>query len=163
MKKELLKKGESPVTLAEVKSHLRVSGDEFDDNLSLLLDAAVAQAERITGLTLRDSEWRLTGAFSTCLTTGLQPILSAEAKVDGRPTEATWLGDQVLLPLGTTGEEAELTVKTGFEEFPADLKAALLLMTGKLFENPADPVENLPKASTHILRNHTVWREAEEP
>lgn len=157
-----MSEGERPLSLEEVKSHLRVSGEEFDGNLGLLLDAAVARAERVTGRVLRKSTWRLSGSFSPRVATGLLPIRRVTAKVDGRDVEATWDEDRVFFPPEAAGERVELSVEAGYEELPADLKAALLLMTGKLFDNPADPVENLPKASTHILRNYTVWGEEGE-
>ncbi len=38
------------MTLEDVKKHLRITGDEFDDNLRGLLEAATDAAENFTGL-----------------------------------------------------------------------------------------------------------------
>lgn len=146
------------MTLAEVKEHLRLTGDEFDGNLTLLLEAAVSGAETITGLTLRESTYRVTELNDRVVSTGLMPIRAVTATVDGRPLEGVGIsGSHVILPDDVEAVTAELEVKTGFDEFPADLKAAILLMTARFFEFPSDPVENLPKASTNILKNYTRW------
>ena len=75
------------MTLAEVKEHLRLTGDEFDTNLTLLLEAAVSGAETITGLTLRESTDRVTELTDRVVSTGLMPIREVTATVDGRPLE----------------------------------------------------------------------------
>jgi uncharacterized phiE125 gp8 family phage protein len=48
-----------PVTLAEVKAHLRLDHGSEDDLLSGLIRAAGEDVERTTGLALLDQAWRL--------------------------------------------------------------------------------------------------------
>ena len=48
-----------PVTLADVKAHLRLAHDSEDDLLNGLIRAAREDVERATGLALIDQAWRL--------------------------------------------------------------------------------------------------------
>jgi uncharacterized phiE125 gp8 family phage protein len=48
-----------PVTLSEVKAHLRIDGTSEDDLLTGLVRAARQDVERSTGLALIDQSWRL--------------------------------------------------------------------------------------------------------
>jgi len=48
-----------PVTLSEVKAHLRIDGTSEDDLLGGLVRAARQDVERSTGLALIDQSWRL--------------------------------------------------------------------------------------------------------
>ena len=152
MKVECLEPGVSPVTLEDVKKHLRITGDEFDDNLRGLLEAATDAAENFTGLKLRDESYSVICDYSREIATGLLPIRSVEVKVEG----AVVNGSKVLLPV-VPGSTVEMTVRTGYLLLPHAIQAAILLMTGKLFDNPSDSVENLPKASTNLLKHYRRW------
>ena len=48
-----------PVTLAEVKAHLRLDHASEDELLGGLIRAAREEVERATGLALIDQDWRL--------------------------------------------------------------------------------------------------------
>ena len=153
MKVECLEPGVSPVTLEDVKKHLRITGDEFDDNLRGLLEAATDAAENFTGLKLRDESYSVICDYSREIATGLLPIRS----VDGETVEGAVVnGSKVLLPV-VPGSTVEMTVRTGYLLLPHAIQAAILLMTGKLFDNPSDSVENLPKASTNLLKHYRRW------
>ena len=145
MKVECLEPGVSPVTLEDVKKHLRITGDEFDDNLRGLLEAATDAAENFTGLKLRDESYSVICDYSREIATGLFPVRSVEVK-----------GSKMLLPV-LPGATVEMTVQTGYSLLPYAIRAAILLMTGKLFDNPSDSVENLPKASTNLLKHYRRW------
>ncbi len=54
---------ETPVSLAEVKTHLRVDHDDEDPLIQMLLDAAVSHLDGLSGILGRaiiDQDWRLT-------------------------------------------------------------------------------------------------------
>lgn len=157
MKVECLESGNSPVTLEDVKKHLRITGEEFDDNLYGLLEAATDAAENFTGLKLRDESYSVICDYSREIATGLLPIRSVEVKVNGETVEGAVVdGSKVLLPV-IPGGTVEMTVQTGYSSLPYAIRAAILLMTGKLFDNPSDSVENLPKASTNLLKHYRRW------
>uniref|UniRef100_UPI0026DBD0BD hypothetical protein n=1 Tax=uncultured Butyricimonas sp. TaxID=1268785 RepID=UPI0026DBD0BD len=81
----------------------------------------------------------------------------AEVRVDGKIVEGVDVeGSKIILP-DMKGETVEMTIQTGYNLLPYDIRAAILLMAGKLFDNPSDSVENLPKASTNLLKHYRRW------
>lgn len=157
MKVECLEPGVSPVTLEEAKKHLRVTGDEFDDSILGMVEAATSAAENITGLKFRKGTYKVISEFSRVIPIGIMPISSLTVKVDGNVIEGADVeGSRVLLP-DLQGETVEMTIQTGYNLLPYDIRAAILLMMGKLFDNPSDSVENLPKASTNLLKHYRRW------
>lgn len=158
MKIERVDLGASPVSLIEVKEHLRLTGDDFDNSLKLYIEAATSAAEKFTGLVLHESEYKITTGWSTEIRTGIMPIRTVSVKVNDIVIPDVYFVDStVFLPGEDQADTVEITIHTGFDVFPADIKAAILLMVGKLFENPSDSVETLPKASTNLLRAHRKW------
>ena len=147
------------MTLEEAKKHLRVTGDEFDDSILGMVEAATSAAENITGLKFRKGTYKVTSEFFRVIHSGLMPILSVEIKVDGNIVDGVEVeGSKIILP-DLQGETVEMTVQTGYNLLPYDIRAAILLMMGKLFDNPSDSVENLPKASTNLLKHYRRWEQ----
>jgi len=62
------------------------------------------------------------------------------------------VGRVLTLPQGVTGETMTVTYEAGYECIPDDMKAAILMHATTLFNNPADSVETLAKASQNLLR-----------
>ena len=86
------------------------------------------------------------------------PIKEASVKVDGNEiSDIDWEDSTVILPGTCSGRKIEIKIKTGFDIFPDDITAAILLVTGRLFENPSDSVENLPKVSSNLLNAYKRW------
>ena len=149
---------QSPVTLEQAKRHLRITSNDFDADISGKLEAAITAAENYTGLMLREYEFSVTGDFARQIKTGIMPIKEASVKVDGNEVcGVDWEDSTVILPDTCNGSEIEIKILTGFDVFPDDITAAILLVTGRLFENPADSVENLPKASSNLLNAYKRW------
>ena len=158
MKVKRLNIVQSPVTLEQAKRHLRITSNDFDADISGKLEAAITAAENYTGLMLREYEFSVTGDFTRQIKTGIMPIKEANVKVDGNEVcDVDWEDSTVILPDTCNGSEIEIKILTGFDVFPDDITAAILLVTGRLFENPADSVENLPKASSKLLNAYKRW------
>ena len=158
MKVKSLNIVQSPVTLEQAKRHLRITSNDFDADISGKLEAAITAAENYTGLMLREYEFSVTGDFTRQIKTGIMPIKEANVKVDGNEVcDVDWEDSTVILPDTCNGSEIEIKILTGFDVFPDDITAAILLVTGRLFENPADSVENLPKASSNLLNAYKRW------
>ena len=158
MKVKRLNIVQSPVTLEQAKRHLRITSNDFDADISGKLEAAITAAENYTGLMLREYEFSVTGDFTRQIKTGIMPIKEANVKVDGNEVcDVDWEDITVILPDTCNGSEIEIKILTGFDVFPDDITAAILLVTGRLFENPADSVENLPKASSNLLNAYKRW------
>lgn len=86
----------SPVSLEELKQHLRIFHDMQDGNLIIMLLAAVGHVEKFTGI---------------------------DFAVDYK------------------------------EDIPYQLKAAILLTAGRLFENPTDAVDGLPTVAQNLIKD----------
>ncbi|WP_270487825.1 head-tail connector protein [Butyricimonas synergistica] len=158
MKVKRLSIGLSPVTLERAKEHLRVMSSDFDNNIRGLLEAAITAAENYTGLKLREYEYSVTGDFARVIKTGIMPIKEVLVRVDGSEVDnVDWEDSAVILLDTCAGSKIDIKITTGFDIFPDDITAAILLITGKLFENPADSVENLPKASSNLLNAYKRW------
>nr|DAW47262.1 MAG TPA: Head Tail Connector Protein [Caudoviricetes sp.] len=158
MKVKRLDIGQSPVTLEQAKRHLRIASNDFDADITGKLEAAITVAENYTGLMLREYEFSVTGDFARQIKTGLMPIKEVSVKVDGNEiSDIDWEDSTVILPGTCSGRKIEIKIKTGFDVFPDDITAAILLVTGRLFENPSDSVENLPKASSNLLNAYKRW------
>ena len=158
MKVKRLGIGQSPVTLARAKEHLRITSTDFDNNIRGVLEAAITSAENYTGIKLREYEYSVIGDFARVIKTGIMPIKEVQVSVDGCEVDnVDWEDSSVILPDTCNGREIDIKIKTGFDVFPDDITAAILLIAGKLFENPADSVENLPKASSNLLNAYKRW------
>ena len=149
-----------PVTLEQLKGHLRITTDDFDGTLEGYLQAAIAAAESYTGQTLVAGTFRTRGRVADgALETGVMPIRKVTlAEADGEDclAEAEAEGSRVLLP-GVKEADAVAEFEGGYAELPWDITAAVLLIAGRFFAHPADSVEQLPKASTNLLRPYKRW------
>ena len=150
---------ELPVKLEQLKEHLRIMSDDFDSILILHLKAAIASAEEFTGQVLWPGNFRLTGDFDKVLKTGIMPITDiVSVRLDGEELDVTEIsGSSLYFPEGMKGNSVIIEFIAGFKEVPFDVAAAILLIAAKFFENPLDSVEQLPKASTNLLRPHKRW------
>lgn len=148
-----------PVKLEDLKGHLRLQGNDFDDILSLHLAAAVEAAEAYTGLVLRDSTYKTVGIPETdVVCTDILPVREiTSVTVDGHDVKDARIYDSKILVPGAAGKQVEVTFAAGYTQLPYDIVAAILLIAARFFEHPVDGVEQLPKASTNLLRAHKRW------
>lgn len=151
--------GTTPVTVEEARQHLRLMDDTFDPLLATLIEAAVDHAENITGLVLRDgSEYTVATDYATTVRTGIAPVKTVSGKADDSNISITMTdGSIIYLNEDKQAESVTLEIVTGFDRFPDGIRAAILLIVGKLFANPNDGVENLPSAATNLLKNYRIW------
>ncbi|WP_195360323.1 head-tail connector protein [Odoribacter splanchnicus] len=152
---------ELPVKLEQLKEHLRIMSDDFDSILTLHLKAAIASAEEFTGQVIWPGNYRLTADFDRVLKTGIMPVTGiVSVCLDGEELKGIEIGisgSSLCLPEGIKGDSVVVEFTAGFREVPFDVTAAILLTAAKFFENPSDSVEQLPKASTNLLRPHKRW------
>ena len=148
-----------PITLAEAKLHLRVDHDDEDDLITALIVAARRQAETFTRRALVEQTWRLTlDAFPAApirLPMGRVSTISHVKYVDGAGAWQTWAADNYLADLDSVparivpayGQSwpsarrqlasVEIRFVAGFGNaaaVPADIKAAIKLALGDLYE-----------------------------
>lgn len=170
--------GAPVVTLEEVKEHLRVRHDREDGNLTIYLAAAIADldgAEGWLGRALVERTYVKTFDDTTgVLRLPYPPIVSISA-VEIRAPDGTWSslaagswaldGRNVTPAVGTAWPDnsgLRVTYRAGYDPsagrpLPFNIRAAILLMVGDLYENRA--TSDAPRSSTaeRLLRPAQVF------
>ena len=176
----------SPLTLDEIKRHLRLDTSEEDALLQRLLETAVAGIEGPNGrgLALISQTWRLSAETFPCgeFIIPLWPVISVDSitYVDGTGVTQTLTGFQKDLeanpvrlrpaygsPWPTArGDLAgvKISFTAGFgaaaSDVPADLRHLLLLTVAHLFEHreatTAEALQLLPEGVRSIIDRYAV-------
>lgn len=175
---------ELPLTIAQVKAHLRVDDDDEDALIETYLRAAVAYAESFMGRTLIDQTWDYYfDAFPTgSLNLPRSPLLEVLEVVSEGVSFADYATDFAIEPgrvYLTTGSSWPTTVgetnvghirfRAGYVdlsgsptgEVPSDILAAILLIIGTLYAHRETIVvgqapAQLPWSAEQLLRRHRV-------
>lgn len=176
-----------PVTLAEVKAHLRIAHDSEDTLIAGLIRAAREDLERATGLALIDQGWRLAlDAWPArgCVLLARHPVREVlsvtvygsqgEASlIDPAEYEADMLSRPARLHFSTRPQPQrmlngiEIDFTAGYGEAGTDvpdlLKRAILLLVGHWYEfrahfSPADQPVSYPAAYERIVASHRSRR-----
>lgn len=170
----------SPITLEEAKAHLRVdtvnSPGPDDDLISAMIDAAVAYVDGPSGI-LRFSalatEWEIAldefpegeivlplpypvSVTSVKYTDGdgaEQTVPDTDYVLDAYSSEGRIvLADGASWPdTGDTTSAVRVRWIAGLSECPADVRAAMLLMIGYLYDNRGSVPVEMPEAIGHLL------------
>lgn len=148
--------------LERLKSHLRITSDDLDVELTGKMLAAVEACEHRIGRVILRSTFTET-LHLTPIVSLPRPLLSVDGvEVDGIPVEAggytvDLLDGTLTLPEETEGKTVTVTYSSGMIQIPADITHAILLFASSLFANPMDTVENLPRASARLLRPYRTY------
>jgi uncharacterized phiE125 gp8 family phage protein len=152
---------DEPVSLAEAKLYLRIDGDDEDDLVTTLVNAARLLVEAASGRQLIAQTWRLTLERWPLgpVRLPLSPVLSvAGARLRGADGQAAAIAGvsgvvipgsdppMVLLAAAPTpapppGSRIEIDVVAGFgaaADVPAPLRQAILALTARWFEHRGD-------------------------
>lgn len=172
------------ISLAEAKRHLRVDFSDDDSDIEELVAVATAAIEGPNGIgiALSPQTWRLSLDHFPCeIVVPLGPVTSissiAYTGADGNPaTVSTWRADLDAQPLriwpardtswpSVTCEPGavKVTFVCGYDETPADLKAALKLLVGHFYEHREAVTTDLkavdlPMGVDAILNRYRVGR-----
>jgi uncharacterized phiE125 gp8 family phage protein len=169
-----------PVSVEELKQNIGIFHTEKDSVLAIYLQSAVDYAERFTGRQLMPAVWELQiDTFYEYLKISKAPFISLvsikyydsenvlQTLVSGtdfddcssNPALIHFKTDFVLYD---RPDALQIRFNAGYANaaaVPAMIKAAIILMAGKMYDNPIDSVENLPKASTNLLRQYRIWQQ----
>jgi hypothetical protein len=148
-------------SLEDLKRHLRITSDDLDDTLKMYLQAAIESAEHHIGVVIARSEFVYDGWFvrsfdMKCPGCELKSVLvdgEALSEADYKVSRNTLIISQDV----TMCEKMTVTYEAGMTQVPFDIKAAILLMAAKLFNNPVDTVETLPSVAKNLLRPYRSW------
>ena len=145
--------------MGRLKSHLRITSGDLDDELLAKLAAAIENSEHFIGRIILKSTLIDTIPYSSTVAL-CRPLIQVDGmKVDGTAVNMEEVKVDVFagtatLPQSVTGESVEVTYEAGMPQPPADIVNAVLLLAASLFSNPLDSVETLPRASMRLLRPH---------
>ena len=145
--------------LNKLKSHLRITANDLDDELCAKLCAAIDQAEHHIGRIILKSTLIDTIPFSSIVTLS-RPLLSVDgievdgASVDLAGVEVDVFAGTATLPQGIQGNAMTVTYEAGMVQIPADIVEAVLLLAAYHFNNPLDTVDERFRACFRILRAH---------
>lgn len=143
-------------SLEDFKKHLRLTSDDLDDALQMYLLAAVNAAEHHIGKVIALSDFSYTGPLvSLPCRTPLREV--AEVKVDGAEVGYDVRDGVLTLAEGVSGDVMTVRYTSGMNQVPFDIKAAIMLMAARLFNNPVDSVETLPSAAKNLLRPYRSY------
>lgn len=131
-----------PLTLDEVKAHIRVDFTDDDDYITMLIKTARATIEEYTGLSLVDKAITLycnntEGGFTLLY----GPVIDTPTVTDADGvlvTDATFSGISFKKLLAPCYSEVRLEYNVGFTLVPADLKMAILHEVAYLYEHRGD-------------------------
>lgn len=148
------------VTLAELKGHLRIIGEEFDLMLTTYLKAALLAAENYTNVIFQPSDFTVTLPFSTVVELRIRPITEViEIRCGGEVVSAAdyQLKDEAVHFAVPLSGEVTIKFRAGLDVLAEDVKVAVLMHASKIFTNPVDSVETLPTVSRNLLSPYKVW------
>ena len=148
-------------SLEDLKRHLRITSDDLDDTLKMYLQAAIESAEHHIGIVIARSEFVYDGWFVRSFDMKGPGCELKSVEVDGDPLEATAYTVSRCTVLVSQDvnqcEKMTVTYEAGMTQVPFDIKAAVLLIAAKLFNNPVDSVETLPSVAKNLLRPYRSW------
>jgi len=152
-----------PVALAfllnKLKSHLRITANDLDDELLAKLCAAVDESEHHIGRIILKSTLTDTVPFSTVVTLS-RPLIQVDGiEVDGTSVDMEAVKVDVFagtatLPQAVQGDVVTVTYQAGMAQIPADVVEAVMLLAAYHFNNPLDTVDERFRACFRILRSH---------
>ena len=147
-------------SLEDLKRHLRITSGDLDETLQPYLLAAINVAEHQIGRVIAVSEMTDKRRFEHAVTLQGPVLKMISVKVDDEEIEeAAWSleGRNLQVSEQVAGKRIEIVYEAGMSQVPFDIKAAILLMATKYFNNPSDSVEQLPSAAKNLLRPYRTW------
>jgi hypothetical protein len=145
---------QEPLTLEEVKTYLRISSNQEDDFLKMIMRAARAHVESLTGRALLKQQWVLgiKPPYPECsplvkregrrleIELPQPPLLEMEeVKMDGKTIPYEIEENRVLLSSLFWDKEISISYWAGYGEaadtLPPDLKMAALMATRFMYDN----------------------------
>lgn len=148
-------------SLEDLKRHLRITSDDLDDTLKMYLQAAIESAEHHIGSIIARSKFVYDGWFVRSFDMKGPGCELKSVEVDGDPLEETdYTVSRCTILVSQDVNQCEkmtVTYEAGMTQVPFDIKAAVLLIAAKLFNNPVDSVETLPSVAKNLLRPYRSW------
>ena len=146
------------VELFELKRNLRLDADveDFDGDLTVKLDAAIAAAGSFIGRDLNQVPV-YSYPYAERMELNLDPALHVDSVSVGSEklddVEWAYMDGALIIYVDDRTDET-VVVKTAYRSY---IRAAVLMHAGSLWMTPTDSVEQLPKQSTNLLRQYRKY------
>lgn len=147
-------------SVSDLKSNIRITSSDLDGPLERALKGAILSAEHHIGKIIGLSTFTLTTDFAQSLKLEGPVSSITSVTLDGVTVSSdkySLRGDVVTFDASVSGTSLIVVFVAGMSYVPFDIEAAILLHAAALFNNPVDGVEQLPKASTNLLRPYRKW------
>lgn len=147
--------------LGEFRNHLRITSNDLDAELLNKLKSAINSAEHETSQVIAASQFTTNESFFASIKLRWPVREVASVKVDGvvlDPSSYTVGERTVVFNSDVEGSRVEVVYTAGLKQIPDDMKAAIFLLGGSLFNNPTDrPEERDRTTARNLLRPYRSW------
>lgn len=167
------------ISVADIKPRIGIFHTEKDTAIQSYIEAATELAEKFTGRQLLAATWelqlpayqfeiKLKHAPVTSLThvkyfdiNNVEQIITLNnyeqiSYIIDSEQPIIWLKENLFLAERPDAIQIRFVAGYATGKIPAGIINAICLIVGAMYQNPIDSVENLPKASTNILRNYRL-------
>ena len=148
-------------SLEELKRHLRITADDLDQELTAILKGAIMSAEHEISTVISASSFVLTREFARSIKLRWPVTGVTSVKVDGDAVDASKYSydeKSITFAEDVEGSNVEVAYTAGLSAAPDDIKSAVLLLAGSLFNNPTDrPEERDRTTARNLLRPYRTW------
>lgn len=126
----------TPITLEEAKSFCRISSNDEDAALEILIGAATDYAQNATGRQLCEATYEIVTTQSPLILpkAPLKEIVSVQVEGIDLDYTLSWDIDVGIIEFSST-EEVTITYKAGYSTVPSAIKAWMMNRVSTLFEN----------------------------
>ncbi len=153
-----------PVTLSLLKKHLRLSHDDLDDVINLYLDVVISLIQGKTGRQLLTATREvITDETTDEILLFREPFIEVVSVKDRNGSTLSYeVFDNekpVRVEIASTEAPVYVRYKCGYasaSDIPADIIGALMLLVGRLYENPQDPVDRHLSFAEKIIKKYRV-------
>ena len=131
---------ENPVTLAEVKTYLKIPTNITDDDelIGDLISSAVEYVEDDLGISLATEQWQYTFRAAKSIILPRPPVQSVQSvtTMDNIDVPYTYIAETDTLEFDSSlGEILKVNYTAGYITLPKDLKIALMRVIAYMYEN----------------------------
>lgn len=140
--------------LKRLKSNLRITSEDLDEELEHKLRAAIAYAEHQISQVIVPSLFTVTEELGDRGIELRSPLVSVDSvKSDDKDLVYT-LNGVTLSPAVKKGSNVSVSYKAGMAEIPEDIVFAICIKASSMFQHPMDSVEVLNNASAKYLASY---------
>lgn len=137
--------------LKRLKSNLRITSADLDEELEHKLLAAIGYAEHQISQVIVPSQFTVTDEYGGQGIRLRSPLISVDSVKSGNNDLVYSQKGMMLMPVIDSGSAISVSYKAGMCEIPEDIIFAICIKASSMFQHPTDSVEVLNNASAKYL------------